>query len=186
MKKTTTYARRLARKGGGQYNSAEFYNTIQRCQPYTTETLPGSWITQGTQVAADKALVRVRMALQRLKSGDTPRQDTHDFDVLGHAFGVATIRAEEIAGGDANTNPLLPAIYAGASALRRALDRRHRVGTWGVDGPADNVELAVAVNVYEIILQSSSPAQMSAAADRRMQVLAGRMQTPLKSLETTE
>ena len=185
MKKTTTYARRLARKGGGQYNSAEFYNAIQRCQPYTTETLPGSWITQGTQVAADKALVRVRMALQRLKSGDTPRQDTHDFDVLGHAFGVATIRAEDIAGGDANTNALLPAIYAGASALRRALDRRHRLGTWGVDGPAI-AELAEAVDVYQIILQSSSPAQMSAAADRRMQLLAGRMQKPLDILETTE
>lgn len=46
-----------------------------------------------------------------------------------------------------------------ADALGRTLERWHRTGQWGLDGPAI-VELKDAVSLFEEVLLASSPNQM--------------------------
>lgn len=161
MRKTSTYARKQRARGAqaGKYNGAEWLNTIARSRPYTDETPIGGWLP-GTQTAATGAMLHVRSAFDSLQSG-TGTED--DFDRLVIAMGVACIRATEIAG-DAASNPLSPILIAGNEALRRCLNRRRKWGKWQLDAPSI-AEINEAVDVYETILQASSPAQMTAAAE---------------------
>lgn len=50
-----------------------------------------------------------------------------------------------------------------ADALGRTLERWHRTGQWGLDGPAIQ-ELKDGVSLYEEVLLASSPNQMHDAA----------------------
>ena len=171
MKKTTKFAnkRRITR---GEYNGAEWVNTISRCRPYSTEIIPGATISETTHVAADNATLIVLLAFTSLKNGTTPRQDQDDFDRLAHAFGVACIRAGEIAGESAENNPLLPPLIEGNKALRKILTRRQKFNKWEMlASEADSV--ASAIGIYETILRASSPAQMTAAANKHIKWVSG-------------
>ena len=165
MRKTSTYARKQ-RLLSGTYNGAEAFNTIQRCRAYTTEPIIGMQV-EGTQTAATRAMIQVRQAYDAMLTGNATEQD---FDKLAHALGVSMLRAIEIAGEDDFENPMLPILKTASDAARRAQDRYKRVHRWGFDGPAID-EVLAGVELYETILQASSPTQMTAAAQRREAIL---------------
>lgn len=171
MRKSSPYAMKLKRQGN-HYNGAEYLNAIQRCRPYTAETIHGSWI-EGTQSAADKAMILVRSAYVAIKNGQSPAGEYRDFDLLAHALGVSTLRAIDIAGPDDFDNPMLRILRDATHAMERCRERRLRIGAWGFDGPAlDQVDAGI--EIYETILQASSPAQMEEVTVRRVEILAAR------------
>lgn len=171
MKKTSKYSRKRAQMAGHggtfQFNGAEFFNTIQRCRPYTTEGIPGTHIGD-TQGAADNMRNAVNRALGQITRGEIPADgETHPFDYLAHAFGVALIRTIQIGGDNARE---LQKLKEGNDALRSIRDRHERIGKWGTTRP-EQLAMSAAAMVYEDILQASSPAQMAKAADERMETL---------------
>lgn len=98
MRKTSAYARKMARNPAMQtYNGAEFFNTLQRCRPYSNEPMPGSW-TGGTQQVAEGVLKNIRAALVQLKDGQVAPDDCEPFDLLAHAVGVALVRTHHTGG----------------------------------------------------------------------------------------
>jgi hypothetical protein len=179
-RKISAYARRMRRApDGGTFNGAEWINTFQRCRGYTDEPIPGAFNADGGQTitAARGAALRVRAAFDNIKTSQVPGDDTEPHDMLAHALGVAWLRAIDIAGTDASTNPMLPIIQAGTDAVLRMAERKRRLNVWGLDGPGIT-QVAEALDVYEEILMNSSPAQMAAAADKRATLLALRRLTP--------
>jgi hypothetical protein len=164
MRKTSAYARKI-RRVGKTYNAAEAFNAIQRCRQFTKEPLPGMESVAGTQTAADKTMLQVREAYMAMKDAACI-DPVHDFDVLAHAIGVSVIRAVQIAGEDEFTNTMLPILRAANEALSRSRERFLRIGRMGFDGPAIDQVMA-GVELYETIVQASSPAQMTAATDER-------------------
>ena len=167
MRKTSTYARKQ-RLTGATFNGAEWMNQIQRRRTYSDEPIPGSWV-EGTQSAATKAMLLVRQAFESIKAGHASH-DGRDFDILCHALGVAWLRAIEIAGADDFDNPMLPIIQAANTAMERARARFLKLGKWGFDGPALD-EVDAGVELYETILQASSPAQMTTVSEQRNAIL---------------
>jgi hypothetical protein len=167
MRKQSAYARKIQRKP--YYNGAMFLNVIQRCRPYTDDPIVGTSI-EGNQSAATKAMIMVRDAFQSIKAGTSPKNECRDFDILAHAFGVTTLRSIDIAGQDPCLNPMLPICRAGNDALERCRVRRNRFEKWEFDKPAV-AEVDAAIELYETILQSSSPAQMEEATVRRIEIL---------------
>lgn len=169
-RKTSVYSRkRIAMRTNG-FNGAEWLNVINRCRPYTDEAPIGGIV--GTESAATKAMLVVRSAFDSLKAGEIDPQDESTYDKLAHAIGVACIRAGQIGGSDIDTNPMLEILVPGNAALRRCLDRRRNLGVWGLDGPAI-VQINAAIEVYEAIVQASSPAQMTRACDIRNNAFKG-------------
>lgn len=173
-RKTSAYARKIRRQPHlGVVNGAEWLNAIQRSRPYdVAEPIPGTWLPGGgeTRSAATLVALRVRAAFDRLRLGDVPPDDAAPHDILAHVLGVSWLRAIDIAGPDAARNPMLPVIQAGLDALRRAGERHGRLHAWGLDGLGIQ-HLAAALDVYDEILMHSSPAQMTAAADKRVRML---------------
>ena len=175
--------RRLAAAGiETGFNAVEWLNAIQRCQPYTSELPPGAFVLEGTQTAATKSMLKLRAAYDALKKGEIEPCSPKEYDSLVNAFGEASVRAVQIAGEHAETNPLLAALVAGNSAMRRCIDRRRRLGKWGLDGPG-LVAVLDAIEVYEVILQASSPEQMVLASKVRHKALAGAMAAPLNAIK---
>lgn len=167
MRKTSAYARKMRRRAAGEvYNGTEWLNTIQRCAQYSNEAPIGSWLT-GTQAAADNMRHTVRHALDRLLAGQVQPGDTDVFDTLAHAVGVALVRTHET-GGDRSA--ALEVLGLAKIALTAVKDRWQRIHKWGATR-VEQEALADAVELYETILMSSSPAQMSAAAEARMRIL---------------
>jgi hypothetical protein len=167
MRKTSTYARKQ-RLAGATFNGAEWMNQIQRCRTYSDEPIIGSWV-DGTQSAATKAMLLVRQAFESIKAGSAT-SDGRDFDILCHALGVAWLRAIAIAGDDDFDNPMLPILQSANTAMERCRTRFRNLGRWGFDGPALD-EVDVGVELYETILQASSPAQMTAVSEQRQSIL---------------
>ena len=168
MRKTSTYANKQRQRNDGTFNGAEWLNTIQRCRPYTEEPIIGSWV-DGTQSAATKAQLLVRESFQSIKAG-TADNDGRDFDIICHALGVTWLRAIEIAGEDEFDNAMLPIIKTANTAMERCRSRFTTLGRWGFDGPALD-EVDAGIELYETILQASSPAQMTAVSDQRNAIL---------------
>ena len=170
MRKTSTYSTKRRQITGDYYNGAAWLAVVQRCQPYTAEPVLGG-LAQATQSAADKSMILMRDAFVTIKAGQANPHDSREFDLLAHAMGVTYLRACDIAGTDEFDNPMLPIWRAGNEALRRCKDRYTKLGRWGFDGPALD-ELDAAIELYETILQSSSPAQMDETSVRRIEILA--------------
>lgn len=170
MRKTTAYARKMRRQGG-LYNGAEYLNTIQRSRSYDEPADPELGLF-ATKDVATKASVLVMAALEKMATGATPPGNEEHFDLLAHALGVSCIRASQIAGPDVDSNPMLPPLVEGNNTLRGVLARRRKWGKWQVL-PVEVGVLRYAVEVYETILQASSPAQMAEAVDLRMKALRG-------------
>jgi hypothetical protein len=167
MRKTSTYARKQ-RIGSGTYNAAAAFNAIQRCRTYTDESIPGIAIT-GSKMTADIAQVIVRESFSAIKNG-TAKQDGEDFDVIAEALGVTWLRAIEIAGEDEFVNTMLPIIKTANSAMERCRARFTTLGRWGFDRLAMD-EVDAGIELYETILQASSPAQMTAVSEQRNAIL---------------
>lgn len=178
MRKTTAYARRLARQP--TFNGAAYLNTIQAARPYTEPAAPALGLL-ATEEAAVKALVIVKTALVALTTGATPPGNEDHFDLMSHALGVSCIRAAQIGGPEPESNAMLPPLIDGNNALRQVLNRRRTWGKWQVL-PTEGNTLTYAVEIYETILLASSPQQMATAVDLRMVVLKGQT---METLETT-
>ena len=172
MRKTSTYSIKRRQATGDYYNGAAWLATLQRCQPYSAEPVLGG-LALPTQSAADKAMIIMRDAFVTIKTGKADPHDSREFDLLALALGITYLRACDIAGTDSFDNPMLPIWSAGNEALRRCRDRYNKLHRWGFDGPALD-ELDAALELYETILQSSSPAQMDDASVRRLEILAAR------------
>jgi hypothetical protein len=131
--------------------------------------VPGTDIgsTQGTVFTVS---LKARAAYEAMRDGMGTRQD---WELLCEILGEAQIRAAEIEGveGGEIAATLAPAI----NAMRRVRDRYHRVGKFGLDGPALH-EIPAALDTYEAILQASSPAQMANAAIKRVLVVNKQME----------
>lgn len=174
-RKVSAYARKMRRRAdGGTYNGAQWLNTIQDCRAYTeTAPIPGSYLPGGgvTASVVTTVALRVRAAFDALRHGQVAADDVLPHDTLAHALGVAWLRALDIAGDDPARNPMLPMLRAATEAVLRMGQRRRQVGRWGLDGPGLKA-VADGLDVYEEILANSSPAQMAAAAARRLRLLA--------------
>ena len=88
--------------------------------------------------------------------------DNGPYDLVVHAVNISYVRALQIGG--VHNNPMLPVLSAAEHALGRCLDRFHRTGQWGLDGPAIS-ELTEALELYEQIVTMSSPQQMEHAVE---------------------
>lgn len=168
MRKTSTYARKRLHHTP-KFNGVEWLNTIGRCRPYTAEPVPGSWLP-GTSTIADHVLAMARLSFERIKVGTTRPDNTEDHDMLAHILGVGMLRAIQIAGDDRTTNPMLPILDAATDAMRRLRERYESQHRWGWDGPA-LAEMADALDVYQTIIEASSPQQMADATDLRIEIL---------------
>ena len=81
-RKTTAYARKLRRTGDrATFNGAAWLNTIERCRPYSTEQVPGSWLAPNIG-AAVKMDIKIHDALQRLLDHKTAADNTEDHDLM--------------------------------------------------------------------------------------------------------
>ena len=180
MKKTTKYARKRA--AGHTYNSAEFLNAIDRCRTYTDEPIIGGMVKEGTATAANKAELRTQAAAKDLMEHTKPLDPEQAFDVLSHALGVSIIRAIQIQPVE-EKNPALPILKAGTQAVERSIARYQKHGLWGMDAPG-KLDLADAIDVYVQILRSSSPAQMTKAADERTKIIQAMYTRHTKQKET--
>ena len=164
MRKTTKYARKRGPTLGLVPSPDHWAYVIGRSRPFTDEpVIPGTDIgsTQGTVFTVS---LKARAAFDNLKNGVG---DRGDWELLCEILGEAQIRAAEIEGieGGELAATLAPAI----NAMRRVRDRYHKIGKFGLDGPALH-EIPAALDVYDAILQASSPAQMAAAALKRVLV----------------
>lgn len=166
MRKTTTYARK--RGPGHTYNGAEFLHTIIRSQQYTVDVIPGA--LEGSQSAATRAMLIVRQAFLAISSGRAADTGEDDCDHIAHALGVACIRAGKIAGLDPEQNALLPPLIAATQAMRACIERYRKWHKWELlKSEADSV--LYGIEVYEQILQASSPAQMTEATEQRIKAI---------------
>jgi hypothetical protein len=172
MRKTTSYARKVRRNvgmyGEHSYNGLAFASVIQRCRPYTGEEIPCLKI-EATDTAAFKAMAIVRKSFEMIRNGNSAPDADRDFATLAHAMGVTEIRSIDIAG--QVDNPMLPVCKAGNDALERCRVRRIRFGKWEFDKPAIQ-ELSNAIELYETVVQASSPAQMEETTVRWIEILA--------------
>jgi len=160
----------MARPGGSSFNAAEWLNALTRCKPYTTEALPGAVAMSGSYEAAEKSIINVRLAFEHIKSSNA---EEIDFDRLAHATGVSKVRYVQIFGKSA---PMLLELNLADSALIRCKARYQRWGKWEFIG--DDVQhIADALDLYETVLVSSSPKQMTIATDLRLEIL-DRMKEP--------
>lgn len=167
MRKTSAYARKMRRRPAGEvFNGAEWLNTIQRCTQYSNEAPAGSWLG-GTLQTAERMRETVRGAYERLINGQVPPADTDAFDHLAHAVGVALVRTHET-GGDRSA--ALEVLALAKVALNAVKNRWQRLNKWGATR-IEQEALGDAVDLYETILFSSSPAQMAEAARARMRIL---------------
>lgn len=163
----------------GQINKPSWLDVIQRCKPYDDEPIPGSWLP-GTQDVAERSIKLVRDAFDSLKTGSPPDTE-RDFDLISHALGVSIIRAGQIAGEVIEDNIMLPPLIDANKAMRAVLARRRKWGKWELIS-AEIETLDYALEIYEVIVRASSPAQMSEAVDLRREALKGQF---LETLETT-
>jgi hypothetical protein len=170
MRKTSKYARKRGQTLGLLPAPDYWACIIGRSRPFTDEpVIPGTDIgsTQGTVFTVS---LKARAAFEAMRDGMGTRQD---WELLCEILGEAQIRAAEIEGvkGGELAATLAPAI----NAMRRVRDRYHRVGKFGLDGPALH-EIPAGLDVYDAILQASSPAQMANAALKRVQVVNKQME----------
>lgn len=105
---------------------------------------------------AERLLVPVRTALQKLLDHTIDGGDTRSFDMLVCAVGHAKIRYLEIGG---ENNVAMPILEKADQALLRAHYRWQKGGTFGLDGPGRQ-EIADAIDLYEQVFLASSPNQM--------------------------
>jgi hypothetical protein len=158
-RKTTSYARRIARHGKREHISA-VAQTLMRVLPYN-EALEFAGLRIEASPRALHMKTKTRESLERLRVGTA---GVKDFDDLAHDLAVAGFRRPSIKGG-ADEKETLWLIFVDAN---KAIDScRRRYLKWHkfelLD--AEYADLVAGVDAYEIIFDASSPAQMQEAED---------------------
>ena len=149
------------------FNGSEWLNAISRCRQYgDSEIFPG--VETGTAENAQRAMLYTRTAFESLRSGSTAPENTNDYDAMAHCVGISLIRAIEIAGGE--DNPMLDILRPARDSVERMRQRWQRMNVWGFDGPGLQ-QMVDAIDIYETILEASTPAQMEIAMDKRRAIL---------------
>lgn len=98
--------------------------------------------------------IKVRDCLQTLKDGTS---EAHHFDYVAMAFNVAMVRAESI------DPSLVTTVQRGMDAMVRMRERAQRGLNLRFDSPGLR-DTPPAIDVYEAILDASSPLQMALAS----------------------
>lgn len=157
--KTTAYARRRARQAaqGHLPDPLAGLRRIDYSRPYSNDP-------DGGASATITPMLRVRQAFEALRMGTVTPDNTEPFDLLAHALGVATLRAQQI------SELLLPPLQRASLGLQRTQQRYHTHHVWGFDGPALQ-DIPQGIDIYEQILTLSSPAQMTWAVEERVRLL---------------
>jgi hypothetical protein len=163
MRKLSAYARK-ARRENKTYNGAEWLNVITKCRQYDDELLPGAIAKEPSFSAAQRAIIGIRTAFEAIKAG---QGSEHDWDKLAHATGVTKVRAFQIAG---NNNEMMPPLDEADAALMKVKNRYLKWDKWEVL-PAEIEPITYALDLYEMVVTSSSPAQMSEAVYARDKIL---------------
>lgn len=169
-RKTTTYARKRRLPAGHiiEPDKQHWLRTIERVSPFSAEpAVPG--ISEPTAVNSTAASMMVRQALDDLFHHRALPTDETPFNLLAHAVDVAHIRAIQIEPAP-ERNPMHAALIAAKAAMASVRARHQAIGKWGLNG-SERATLATAVDHYETILTSSSPAQMATAVDIRAEAL---------------
>ena len=164
MRKTSTYARKRAHNPTDTvtYRIGDFVvtrakkmlhgvdNVVARCTPYKDNEF----------FDYKPILLPVHLALQGFMDRSIKADDYQPYNALAFALNEGKARYLDIGG---KGNQAMPLLDKAADALSRTLDRWHRTGQWGLDGPAIQ-ELKDGVSLYEEVLLASSPNQMHDAA----------------------
>lgn len=170
MKKTTKYGRKL-RQGGGWAKMWSCFNTIAACRQYSDEPILDGMEHTVNLSSATKSSLILHEAYEMIKNGES--KDEIAFNMMIHYIDVAVIRAIEIAGNRISKNPMLPILVAATEACQRTRERYQKTKKMGFDGPAIG-EIAAAIELYDTIITSGSPRQMTMAEELRADVLAGK------------
>ena len=163
MRKLSAYARK-ARRTQKTYNGAEWLNVITKCRQYDDELLPGAIAQEPSLEAALKAINGVRTAFEAIKAGEGSESA---WDRLAHATGITKIRSIQIAG---EGNEMLPPLNEADAVLMKVKNRYIKWAKWEVL-PQEVDAITYALELYEMVVTSSSPAQMSSAVKVRDEIL---------------
>lgn len=171
--------RRAEKKNKGkQYTSPEMrkavgacalFSQLAMCRPHDAGPIPGD----GSDLASYAIQVRTRSinnvhaALLRLTEGTSEQID--DAMILSEAMGVSVIRAIEIAGPDAKTNPVLHALHEGQKSLQNIVNRHEKWKKWEMI-EAERENIALAIEWYVDIITNSTPQQMESAMGTRLRM----------------
>lgn len=167
--------------------AAALLATLKAGRVYTDDTaMPGE--LEGAedllQKTARKAELQVRIALDGLLRCEKPQDPTLDFSRLKHAVGVATIRSLQMIYGTKRQDPFeeidlraltpeqahaVEVLHEGNKALNAAYDRWEATGGYGLDGVGRQA-LIDAVDLYTLILTSSTPTQMELAHKETLKI----------------
>jgi len=136
MSRKTTKFSRKRQATGGTFDGGAFVTVLQKCRAYTEEPIPGTNIA-GTMSAATKSMLKVREGFIAIKNRTTAPDNTHDFELLTHALGVATIRACQIGGGDVTENRTLEDILSDLNSTLRSQGKVIKIASndWGKNSP---------------------------------------------------
>jgi hypothetical protein len=163
MRKTSEYARK--RRVMNTYNGAEWLNTITKCRPYDDQPLPGAIVKETSMEAAIRAVTNVRLGFAKIQNN--PEDGEYCFDLLAHATGVAKVRFAQIGGNECEPVKI---IDKADDALLKVRARYVKWGKWELL-KSEVDAIAEALDLYEMALMNSSPAQMSDAVEIRQKLL---------------
>lgn len=150
--------------------ASALFSQLAMCRPADAGPIPGD----GSDLAGyanhvrTKSINNVRAALLRMTEGTTDCLD--DITILAEAMGVSVIRAAEIAGNDASTNPLLAALQAGQQALNSIYTRHEKWGKWEMIA-AEKDAVNDAIDLYVEVMTNSTPQQMEDAMGTRRRMI---------------
>ena len=150
-------------------SACALFAQLAMCRPYDAGPIPGdgSSLADYAKQVRTRSINNVRAAMLRLTDGVTDQID--DVMILSEAFGVSSIRAIEIAGPDANTNPVLQALHDGQRALQAVVKRHGKWEKWEMLGP-EREDIALGIEWYVDIMMNSTPQQMEDAMQTRLRM----------------
>jgi len=138
-RKTSTYARKRARRGADKLAA---FTLLDRARPFDEGDTTGEHI-------------KTRACFDRLADGTA---DNDDFDRVAMALNLAKVRALDI------DDALACLLEAGQNAMSAVRARHCRWGKWDML-PTERAVIAEAMDAHEAITDASSPLQMLAALD---------------------
>lgn len=143
---------------------------LAMCRPRDAGPIPGdlSDLASYALEVQTKSINNARAAQLRLLEQTT--DSSEDAMIICEALGVTAVRAVEIAGPNASSNPLLAAIHSGQRALQTVTKRWERCGKWEMlQAEADAIDYAIAL--YVDVMQNSTPQQMEDAVGTRRRMI---------------
>lgn len=143
---------------------------LAMCRPRDAGPMPGdlSDLAGYALEVQTRSINNVRAAQLRLLEQTTDSPE--DAMILDEAMGITAVRAVEIAGPNAESNPLLSAIHAGQRALQSVAKRWDKWDRWEMlQAEADAIDYAI--GLYVDVMENSSPQQMEDAMGTRRRMI---------------